>query len=88
VKSYDPGNLPAIGSEKTLTPDDKNEASITVRVRKSFGIAEIMGVTDEHGQSGIAAFQPDGSWWWIRKIDPRDPWSGDPDAWKRDSTGG
>jgi hypothetical protein len=87
VRQFDPGKIPQLGGDVELEPDDKSEAKQTVRVRKTYGVAEIMGVTDENGQNGVVAFHPDGSWWWIRKIDPRDPWSKDPDSWKRQADG-
>jgi hypothetical protein len=86
VRNYDPGKIPAIGDGVDLDPDDKSDPKMTVTPFSSYGVAEVMAVKDEHGQRGVVAFFPDGSWWWIRKIDPREPWATDADAWK--SNGG
>ncbi|MDB4871964.1 MAG: hypothetical protein JWL97_2968 [Gemmatimonadales bacterium] len=88
MRTFEQGKIPLIGGTVELKPHEKSEPTMDVRVRKSYGLAEVLGVTDEKGQNGIVAFHPDGSWWWIWKIDPRDPWSSDPESWKKDSTGG
>lgn len=82
MKTFDDSEIPKVGGEVELTPDLTTEPNITVKVRSSRGLAEILDVQGELGERGLIAFQPDGSWWWIKKIDPRDPWGTDPEAWK------
>jgi hypothetical protein len=82
VKTFDDSKIPKVGGEVTLTPDVTTDPEIAVTVKRSRGLAEVLEVAGETGERGLIAFQPDGSWWWIRKIDPRDPWGSDPEAWK------
>lgn len=88
MRTFDDAKIPKIGGEVDLKPDITTEREITVTVKRSRGLAEILEVEGEKGERGLVAFQADGAWWWIRKIDPDDPWASDPEAWKRDSTGG
>lgn len=48
--------------------------AMDVTVIHSFGVARLCEVEDDRGQRGVIAFQPDGSWWWVREIEPKEPW--------------
>lgn len=80
-----PTNLiPQVGHEIEL-PYTDGTPTVNVRCIHSFGVARLMAVETEAGGQGVIAFQPDGSWWWVREPVERDgAWEADdPDAWKR-----
>lgn len=44
---------------------------VTVEVIESRGFAELLEVRTDDERSGVVARKTDGSWWWIRELDPK-----------------
>lgn len=77
--------IPTVGETIRLLPAGATEGP-TVRITASHGDAVLLAVVDDDGQAGIVAFQPTGRWWWVREIEPREPWQADnPNAWRASS---
>lgn len=74
-------NVPLVGSEVEL-PYSDGTPTVHVTCFHSFGAARLMAVRDADGDQGVVAFQPDGSWWWVREIEKREPWQSDGEAWR------
>lgn len=73
--------VPRVGSVVDLPYNDGTPTD-TVEVFESFGVARLCAVETEDGAQGVVAFQPDGSWWWVRTPERKEPWEGDGDGWR------
>lgn len=76
---------PDVGDQLELAQTDGKR--VTVHITEDHGPTRMFGVVDENGEAGMIATHANGSWWWVQKIEQREPWMASlpkRDAWREE----
>lgn len=65
--------MPRVGGAVDLLHDDGSEPTGLV-IRHVYGAAVLYGVETASGATGVLAVQPDGTWWWVKTPEEKEPW--------------
>lgn len=75
--------IPRVG-DNILLPDQHSGETFDVVLSESRGVGRLMAVTDFNTGAylGLVMLTTDGSWYWVRRDEPADPWAASSEAWR------
>lgn len=75
--------IPRVG-DNILLPDQHSGETFDVVLSESRGVGRLMAVTDfaTGAYLGLVMLTTDGSWYWVRQVEPKEPWEDADTGWR------